>query len=912
MLAGIVARLRSSWLGIRQRGDFESQMNDEFQTHIALRTDDLVRQGQSRPGAERQAKLEFGSAERFKHESRGSRGLHRVDRVRFSWLDFKLGFRMLVKYPWLTVIAGFAIAFAIWTGAATFEIVTQVVRPQLPFMDGDRIIGIRLWNASTSRAESRMLHDFAGWRTSLTTIEQLGATRLAQRNLLTADGAAAPAHVAEISASGFTITGVTPLLGRTLTERDEAADAPAVAVIGHDLWQSRFDGSLDVIGQTIRLGRTAYTIVGVMPRMYAFPVAQNVWVPLRLDALEFARGEGPSIRVFGRLAAGASFEEAQAELTTHGRRAAVDFPTTHEHLRPEVLPYTRTIFDISGVRSALLMSFNLPLVLLLVLVCANVALLLFARAATRETEIVIRSALGASRGRIMMQLFAEALVLGAVGAFAGLAAARSGMRWALSIVRSEVAPGGDLPFWIRDSLSSTTVLYVAILTVLGALVAGIIPALKLTRGLESRLRQASAGSGGLRFGGVWTAVIIAQVAVTVAFPALAWFTQRDGRQIRDMDVGIPAHRYLSARLDVDRDALPAADANTVATDSIFRHDQLQLQQRLLADPVIEAVTFANRFPRMYHPHRLVDVDEGGAAPLHPEWPAYRVSDAHVDIDYFDVLGVPVLAGRNFYEADFAPERRVVIVNQSFVRLVLGGRNPIGRRLRYRHFEEQPFDMRATDEPGPWFEIVGVVQDLGMAVGNDPKVAGIYQPVAQGATRPTYVAIRMRDGTMPMSYTATLSRLAATIDPSLRVSEVRALDVVNDSELAFINFWFTLSLMMSSIALVLSFAGIYAVMSFTVSRRTREIGIRVALGANAVSIVLSIFRKPLLKLAGGVIGGMLFTGLLTQAVYGDSMTIEQVAIVVGYSVVMLAGCLLACIVPTRRALRVQPMDALRAE
>ncbi len=410
-------------------------------------------------------------------------------RLGVSWLDFKLGFRMLLKYPGLTVVGGVAIAFAIWVGAGTFEFVTQVVRPTLPLDDGDRIVGIRLWHSASGGVEEQALYDFVGWREAVKSVVDLGAFRTLRRNVIV-NGSGTEETVAAISASAFRVARVPPLLGRPLVEADERPGAAPVIVIGYDVWQRRFDGDPDVVGRTVRLANTAVTVVGVMPEGFAFPVSHHVWTPLRLDLIDFGRRSGPSVNVFGRLASGVTIGEAQAELAALGQRASADFPDTHEHIRPQVLPYASSILNFTRGQSVGLMSVaNLFVVALLVVMCANVALLMFARATTREGEIVVRNALGASRGRIITQLFVEALVVGGVGTIVGLALARFGLHWGFAAV---VAEAGALPFWFRPSLSPATVLYAAVLTLVGAMVAGAAPALKVTRGLGT----AAAGDRG--------------------------------------------------------------------------------------------------------------------------------------------------------------------------------------------------------------------------------------------------------------------------------------------------------------------------------------------------------------------------------------------------------------------------------
>jgi putative ABC transport system permease protein len=912
IIAGLVARVHSLWRGIRGHGSIESEMNEEFRHHIELRAADLVRSGVAVAEATRRARLEFGSQERYKDEGRESRGLRRIDALRVSWLDFKLGFRMLARYPGLTLVGGLAMAFAIWAGSATFELVTQVIRPTIPLDEGDRIVGLRNWDADRNRRDGRALHDFVTWRSELKSVTDLGAFRNGQRNLITGEGRAEPVEVTEISASAFSLARVPPLLGRALVAADERKGAVPVAVIGHELWQRRFAGDSTVIGRSVRLGRAQTTIVGVMPAGYEFPVSQSFWVPLRLDPLDYNRRQGPSIQIFGRLAPGASLEAAQSELTAIGQRTAADFPNTHQHLRPQVMPYAKSIVDISTLEAAGLSLTNLPVILLLVLVCGNVALLMFARAATRETEMVVRTALGATRARVIMQLFAEALVLGGIAAVIGLAAAGYGIRWVIALVEMEFLEGGKLPFWVRDSLSPATFAYAIALTVLGAIIAGVLPALKVTRGMGARLQQVSAGGGGMRFGGVWTAVIIAQVAVTVAFPAVTYFVRHDAVKIRAIDVGLPAQEYLSARVEIDREPMSAvpADTSRAAFVDRFRATYEELEQRLEADPAVAAVTFADRLPLMYHPHRIIELDEGGAAPLHPEYPnGYRVSDAHVDAGYFKATDTPILAGRDFHAGDLEANATPVIVNQSFVSRVLGERNPIGRRIRYIYLEESARPLAVADR-GPWYEIVGVVRDMGMASVTDPKISGIYHPAAPGTVSPAQVAVHVKGN--PEAFTPRLRAIAAEVDPTMRLYDIKPLDQGSLSELEFIKFWFRLLVATSLVALLLSLAGIYAVMSFTVAKRTREIGIRVALGASRRRVITAIFARPITQVALGIAAGVGILVGLTRMGNSQPIQLKMLGAFAVYAVFMMGVCMLACVIPTRKALSVEPTEALRSD
>jgi putative ABC transport system permease protein len=897
-----------------------SEVEEELAFHLEQRERDYAARGLSAAEARSAARERLGDLEEVGRECTALLGAQRRsearrERLGVSWLDFKLGARMLVRYPGLTLVGGLAMAFAIWVGAGTFEAVTRIVRPTLPLDEGHRVVGIRLDDAERGRTEFRSSYELAAWRDALTSIDHLGAFRTLDRNLITGDGIGEPVEVAEMSASGFRVARVSPVLGRTLVESDEAPGASPVVVIGHDVWQSRFGGDPDVIGRAVRLGRSTATVVGVMPDGFAFPISQRLWTPLSREIMVTEPRQGPSLRLFGRLAPGATLSGAQAELTALGERMAADHPETHAHIRPKVMPYATSILQLPMRFSLSLVSINLFLLMLLVLICGNVALLMFARATTREGEIVVRSALGASRGRIISQLFVEALMLGALAAVVGLVASVWGVRWMLSVVETDILRGEGVPFWIRAGVSPATVLYTVILTLLGAGIAGVLPALKMTGGeTQRRLRQASAGGGGLRFGGVWTAVIVAQVAVTLAFPACAFFVRRDALQVRDMVVGFPTSEYLAARVEMDRDALPGGtgvapdDTAHAAFLARFREAYRELEHRLESDPAIAGVTSADRLPRMYHPHRRLEV-EGGGAPAPEPGRGHRVGAATVALDFFEVLDAPILAGRGFHPSDIDSDPGAVIANQSFVDLVLGGRNPIGQRVRYLYLEESG-DARGVDGgPAPWYEIVGVVRDMGMASGPDPKVAGLYHPAAKGEVYPVQVAMHVHGD--PAGFVPRLRMLTTAVDPSLRLYEPTTLDRVNETEQQFFAFWFWILVLVSGVALLLSLAGIYSVMSFAVSRRTREIGIRVALGADRRRVIAAIFARPATQVLVGLAGGVILTAILSLLVTGD-VSVRGAALVAGYAALMMAICMTACVVPTRRALNVEPVEALRAD
>ncbi|HEU0077472.1 MAG TPA: ABC transporter permease, partial [Longimicrobiaceae bacterium] len=320
-----------------------------------------------------------------------------------SWLDVRLGVRLLFKSPLLTAVGVMGIAVAIAIGAVFFA-VRDATFSELPLDEGDRIVAIENWDLRLGQQERRIVHDFAAWRGELRQVEELGAYRPVQRNLISSDGRTEQVdRIAEMTPSGFRVARVRPYLGRTLVEADGEVGAHPVAVLGYDLWRARFAGAPDVLGRAIQLGDTRYTVVGVMPPGFGFPVNHRMWIPLQTAVSDYKQREGPEIFVFGRLAPDATLETAQAELTLLGRRAAAALPESHRYLRPRVGPYTLQLLDGSTGWEFHLV--QLLVILLLVLVSANVAILVYARTVTRYGEMAVRSALGASRRRIVGQLF---------------------------------------------------------------------------------------------------------------------------------------------------------------------------------------------------------------------------------------------------------------------------------------------------------------------------------------------------------------------------------------------------------------------------------------------------------------------------------------------------------------------------
>ena len=878
----LVAPLRS--------GRAEDDLAREIRAHLQLLEDRFRSQGLSPEEARFAAQRAFGGIEQVKEQHRDARAFRWMDDSR---VDFKLGARMLRKYPGLSIVGGIGLAAAIAIGSSAFAFFYAYIYATLPIDEGDRVVAVENWNVEQNNEERRSLHDFVAWRTELRTVEELSAFRTIGRNLIVPGGTIEPVQIAEITASAFTLARVPPRLGRFLVPEDERPGAPPVVVIGHDVWQSRFASDPAIVGRDVRLGSHVHTIVGVMPEGFKFPVNHNYWLPLQIDLAAFGRGQGAAVFIFGRLARNAELTDAQAEVKIIGDRTAAQFPETHARLEPRVMPYAHPIMDIQGITRWWFAMTQATMSLLLVIVSVNLAILVYARTATRHGEIAVRTALGASRRRIVGQLFIESLVLSSAAAGVGLLLTRFGLQAAHQLMRLE---GGSLPYWIDFGIPAAGYVYVAVLTIGSALISGVLPALRATgRGVQHALRELG-GSGGMRLGRTWTALIVVQVALAVAGLPIAismgWGEMRAGTT----RPAFAAERYLAAPFRLD--AEPPAAGN--AGDFAIRFEKLRtdLLARVEAEPEVSDVTTAAMVPGD-EASRQIDVDQVTDVSTAPTVYVNRVAE-----DFFEAFDAPLLTGRQLTIADAGGN--AVVVNRAFVQRVLGNDAALGRRIRYR-------DGRNTDaialSSEQWFEIVGVVGDL----QTNPLDPGLVTPNVFHMLDPQHASVltlivRTRDGDAG-AFAERLRSLLTTLDPTARITPRPMLELYRQMDLAVRLVAMVIGLITLSVML-LSAAGIYALMSFTVSQRKKEIGIRAAMGADGKRLLISIFSRAAGQLGAGVAAGMIFAVFLDVATGGDALGSAGLAVLPVIAVLMVGVGLIAAFGPARRGLRVQPTAALR--
>jgi putative ABC transport system permease protein len=847
--------------------------------------------------------------------------------VRFGYavssLDFTLAWRMLLRFPGLSIVSVFGMTVGIAVATTAFTVVAMLMDTRLPLPEGERIVSMVSFDASSSARELRLARDYAAWR-EMASMEDVGISREVGRTLIIEGRAPEPITIAEISSSSFRVAGVSAFRGRYLMPEDEAPGAPDAVVIGYDEWIGRFSGDPDIIGRSVRLGALTYHIVGVMPEGFAFPANHTFWIPWRLEAANLPPRTGPRVGVFGRLAAGATLESAQAELTEIGRRAAAGSPSTHQHLRAQVMPYVYAFTDMGEPGNFLAMrAIQISLVLLLIVVCVNVAILVYARTATRQGEIAVRTALGASRRRIVGQLFVEALTLASVAAAIGVFLVSA----ALPVLKAEFLGivGGRMPFWLDFRLTADRASIVIAFTLLAAGIVGVLPALKATnKHVQTRLQALAPGSGSrMQMGRLWTLLIVAQVAMTVTLLPAAMFFTWDGLRLRTGNAGFASQEFVSASLAMDQSLPSPMSASAADFKARFAVAHRELDDRLRTEAQVADVTFSLVTPG----EELAMALEAEGQPLPASPVDYNIQDGsgaghlvrynRVAIDFFDAFDVPVILGRNFSSADLAADR--VIVSRTLAEMAFGTTNPLGGRIKYvgrsreaDEDDEHPDRLLSIPSAIPlerWYEVIGVIPDFPVnQLEPEPRV---YHPVGFGEVYPARIGVRIR-GSDPAAFAGTLRQVGAAVSLDLQVRDITTTEILAKREQGLFRLiGVTVGMVMLSVV-TLSGAGIYSLMSFTVARRRREIGIRAALGADRHHLLLGIFARVLGQLGVGAFVGIFGAMGLEQLLEGDMLQSRGAILLPLVALVMSAVGALSAIGPALEGLRIQPTEALREE
>ena len=885
----------------------EQRIDKELDFHISMETERLVRElGLDNDEARRRALATFGGEQQHREALRRGRGTAWLSAVS---LDTKLGLRMLAKYPGLTIVGVLAVSVAVAVGTLGFIAMVALTSPKLPLDEGDRVVAISNRDIEQSvDVKATHLHSLEVWR-GLRTVTDIGAWRLAQRSVIANGHAARSLPSAEMTASAFRLARVSPVQGRTFTAEDEREGGPDVVVIGYELWQQLFDGRADVLGSTVRLGVTPHTVIGVMPAGFAFPLNNQLWTPLRLNPSAYEAGRAPSINVFGRLAQGASLESAQREMATVAPRISEGLASRAEFIRTTVTPYTQTFFNgtIDGMGyGSIAQRAQVILILLLIVITTNVAVLVYARTASRAGEIAVRTALGASRSRIVAQLFMEALVLSVVASIAGLAIAQLAGKRAAGVL--QLAFGNLMPYWIRLEVTPGVALYVAGLAVFVAIIIGAVPGLKATRNRVSLTLKESSGNASMRLGGTWTTLLVAQVAISVAVLPIAQLGTRAFFDLAFTDLASPVTTntvIAQAELDQDADAFSFSAGVRQIRRARYTSTIDELTRRLEVGSGVYVMQMASSPDDQQYMQIEVDTLQTPDT-LWTRGPT--VERANVEPDFFDVFDIRLLAGRSFNEGDAKPGTNNIIVTRAFANRFFENGNALGKRVR--RFSGNLTDGVRKEADAPWWEVVGIVDDYPKIPTHNPYPK-VYFPLRVAETYPIVLAVHA-PGTPPAAVAERVRTTALDVDPTLRFGAIKSIEDRMEDGLEAEKLGILGLVLVTVSVVLLSTAGIYALMSFTVTRRRREIGIRSALGAGSGRVLAGILKRALWQIGTGVAIGVVGAPIIATVAGNSSTTRELVEGALVLIATMVIVGLLATVGPARRALRVHPTEALRAE
>jgi putative ABC transport system permease protein len=801
--------------------------------------------------------------------------------------DLRYAGRMLFKHPGVSVMAVGALALGIGVTATMFSIVYAALLRGLPFEGGDRIMMVMEANPSHGVNRSSVpLQDYADLSRQQSSFESLAAYYQGTVNVRWSDR---PERFdgAFITPGAFAALGVRPALGREFREDEGAPGAPLRVILSWHLWQDRFAGSPDAVGQVLKVNGEAAEIVGVMPEGFLFPERQDIWVSLRTDDLALPRRQGQWVQVYGRLREGVPVDRAATELAGIAQRLAAEYPETNEGVTAIVVPFQETA--IGEDARGLLMTMLAVVSLVLVIACTNVANLLLARAAVRIKEVGIRTAMGASRWRVVSQMVAEALALASIGGLVG-----AGLAWVGIGLFARAVEGTDPPFWMVFRLDGPILLFILAISIAAAFVAGGIPALKASRmDVSAILKDESRGTSSLRIGRLSKVLVVGEIAMSMGLLVAAGLMTKSIATLRNFDFGFDTEQVFTARLGLFESEFPDAAGR--------RRFYEELTSRLEEIPEATSVSLATALPGTGSGNTQLAI-EGEAYTEDRDYPRARV--AQVGPRYFATVGSRVTTGRDFTEDDDGNAMPVAIVNESFARRHFTGGSPLGRRFR----------QGASASTEPWLTVVGVVPDLWMqGVGNaEEQPDGFYVPVAQSDAR--FMSILARGPADPMSLTGAVRDAVASVHADTPIYFVDTLAGRIAENTWVYNVFGALFMVFGGVALFLASIGLYGVMAFSVSRRTPEVGIRMALGAESGQVLSLILRQGLVQVAVGVVLGLGLAVVVSRAL---ALVLFQVGagdpgVFAIVAVVLLLTGLAASTIPALRATRVDPLVALRSE
>jgi predicted permease len=781
----------------------------------------------------------------------------------------------------MATLAVIALALGIGLTTTMFSIVNGALLRGLPFPESDRILHIAPYNIAEQDDIDARVHTFAEFRDRQQSFEELAGFQFQTANVVGPSGTAVRYQAAAITANTFRLLRVTPLLGRDFRDDESRPGAAPAVIIGEKVWQEQFGRSPSAIGRSLRINGTVMTVVGVMPPKFRFPSNHELWPALVIDPLSTKFGEGPVLETIGRLKPGITRDEAGAEFATLWRQLEQAYPDRYTGgYTVEIKPYIREFIgdQVVGVLWTMLVAvFGV-----MIIACVNVANLVMARAVSRTREVAVRTAIGATRWQVVRQMLAEVLVLAVAGALLGLALAQTGITlFNRAIVDTQP------PFWIDIRIDAMVLLFVTVATLVAALVSGIVPALRASKSDLAQVMNEEGRNTGLRMGRFSRALVVAELALSFGLLVMAGLMIQSVANIARADFGFAMKDVWSARL-----TLAEADYPDEARRLRFADAALE---RLRALPGVQAVALGTAIP-LGAPHYAIKLPDRQYA---SENDYHDVHGVIVSPDYFRVFRVAPREGRVFDARDRETGAPSVIVNESMARRYFP-EGAIGRRLAI-----------ATGRHQEWREVVGVVPDLGMGESPGDRVRdAIYLPIAQ--MPPTGVSVLAQVAGSPLNVSAPARDAIRALDVNLPLFNIGTVQEGFEEGTWPFRVFGSLFMAFGIAALFLATVGLYGVMAFSVSRRTQEIGVRMAMGAAARDVLLMVLRQGAWQVGIGIVlGAGLGIGLGSFAtLLLFHVSPYDPAILLMIASVLAATALGACLVPARRAASVDPMVALR--
>jgi putative ABC transport system permease protein len=886
------SRIASLWKNLVLRNRVERDLDDELRAYVEMATDEKRAAGVSEDQARRAALVEVGGVEQVRESVRDIRTGALVDQFR---QDLHYAFRMLGRNRGLTAVAIATLALGIGANAAIFSIVDTVVLRPLPYKDPDRLV--KIWGSTSAEPiDNVSLPDYLDIRDGTDVFELVAADDAAQFSIAPPEGARHPIFGAQVTRAWLDALGVQPIVGRPFAADDGQPGRDHVVLLTYSYWQHRFAADRGIIGRELVGDDGAYTIIGVLPPN-VLRYGNDFLKPMVESAYSHDR-RYRDLDVFGRLKPGVTIEQARARLNAVAARLQREYPTTNRNLwfNIALLDKSYASTDSTANRALILMLGAVGLVLLIA--CANVANLLLARAVTRSREYVIRAALGAGRARLVQQTLVESVLLFLLGGAVGIVLARVTVDSLLALA----VTGGYVPERMAVAVDSRVLLFTFIISLASGVIFGLLPALQASKvDLNDGLRASSStSSGGRRRRRASRVLIVSELAISVVLLVGCGLMIRSFLRVQASTAGIDVENLLETQSEGGR-SFPEALTFWRAVLNRARQDRGVLFAAVTSRPPVHG-SRRQRF----------DIEAASAANNND----MQAGDILVSDDYFKTMSIPLLKGRAFSDMDSGASTAVVIVSQSLARKYFPSADPLGKRVRLREHAPMLCCTSAAPVDNVWREIVGVAADVRQASLDEQPAVTIYRPYSQIVEHDMFLMVRARSAADAARLAVQLQPQLLAVDRTREWSDVRLMqDVIRTSaSVSLRRFVLILFGIFAGLAVLLAAVGTYGVMSYAVADRTREIGIRVALGATRSTVIQQVLSETMrLTLAGLVIGCFAALGLtrfMTSLLFG--VTASDLVTYLGVWCVLGGIAFVAGYVPARRATAVDPLIALRQE